>query len=121
MANEDRIELRGLQVRAVVGVLAHERLWPQPLELDLDLSVDLTAAGASDALEDTVDYGEVCEVVRRTVTTLEPLLLERLAVAAADAVLALDDRLTAVTLTVRKTAPPVDSLASSGVRVTRTR
>lgn len=121
MVPEDRIELRGLHVRAVVGVLPHERLAPQPLEIDLDLVVDLTLAGASDALADTVDYGEVCEVVRRTVQSLEPLLLERLAVAAAEAVLLLDDRIRSVTFAVRKTAPPVASLASSGVRVTRTR
>ncbi len=121
MTVEDRIELRGLQVRAVVGVLPHERLAPQPLEIDLDLVVDLTAAGSSDALGDTVDYGEVCETVRRIVTALEPLLLERLAAAVAEAVLALDSRVAAVTLVVRKTAPPVDSLASSGVRISRTR
>ena len=121
MATADRIELRGLALSAVVGVLPEERLGPQPLEVDLDLYLDLSAAGASDDLSDTVDYGEVCETVRRLVTSSEPLLLERLAMATADAVLALDARIGSVTMVVRKLRPPVDSLASSGVRVTRSR
>lgn len=121
MGAVDRIELRGLHVRAVVGVLPHERLAPQPLEIDLDLVADLGPAGDSDALVDTIDYGEVCDVVRRTVTSLEPLLLERLAVVAAEQVLALDARVESVTVSIRKLAPPVDGLTTSGVRVTRGR
>ena len=47
-------------------------------------------------------------------------LLERLATRIADDVLALDDRLTSVTVTVRKLRPPVPvDLASAGVTITR--
>ena len=59
MAENDRIELRGLRVMASVGVLPEERERAQPLELDLTLSCDLAAAGYSDALDDTVDYGAI--------------------------------------------------------------
>lgn len=118
----DRIELRGLRLVGVVGVLPEERTRAQPLELDLDLSVDTSAAGASDALSDTVDYGAVCDVVAAVVAELEPELLERLAVAVAEAVLASDERIEAVELSVRKLRPPVPhDLASSGVRVRRSR
>ena len=116
----DRIELRGLRVTAVVGVLPEERERAQPLELDLALSVDLSAAGVSDALGDTVDYGAVCDTVVARAATTEPLLLERLAAVLAEAVLALDSRIEAVELAVRKLRPPVPhDLASSGVRITR--
>jgi dihydroneopterin aldolase len=118
----DRIELRGLRLVGVVGVLPEERTRAQPLELDLDLSVDTSAAGASDALSDTVDYGAVCDVVAAVVAEAQPELLERLAVAVAEAVLATDERIEVVELSVRKLRPPVPhDLASSGVRVRRSR
>ena len=118
----DRIELRGLRVDAICGVLPHERTTPQPLEIDLDLAVDLRAAGASDALTDTVDYGAVTTAVDRVATALEPQLLEHLAERIAAEVLALDDRVDAVTVAVRKLEPPVtERLATSGVRITRAR
>lgn len=118
----DRIELRGLRLVGVVGVLPEERTRAQPLELDVDLAVDISSAGASDALEDTVDYGAVCDTLSEVVAGLRPELLERLAVVAAEAVLAMDPRIESVELAVRKLRPPVPhALASSGVRVTRSR
>lgn len=118
----DRIELRGLRLTGVVGVLPEERGRPQPLELDLDLLVDTTAAGLSDELSDTVDYGAVCDAVADVVTSGEPLLLERLSAVVAERVLALDGRIDAVELGVRKLRPPVaHALTSSGVRIVRRR
>ena len=116
------IELRGLRVDAICGVLPHERVTPQPLELDLDVVADLTAASRSDELADTVDYGAITAVAARVAATLEPQLLEHLAGCIADEVLAVDDRITSVTVAVRKLDPPVpERLATSGVRLTRTR
>lgn len=118
----DRIELRGLRLVAIVGVLPEERTRAQPLELDVDLAVDMAAAGGSDALDDTVDYGAVCDTLARVADEARPQLLERLAVLLADAVLALDPRIGEVQLAVRKLRPPVPhALSSSGVRVTRGR
>lgn len=118
----DLIELRGLRVLALCGVLPEEVARPQPLELDLDLSVDLAAAGASDDLTDTVDYGAVCAVVESTATDGHVQLLEHLVALVADAVLAVDSRITAVDVAVRKLRPPVPQhLASSGVRIRRSR
>jgi 7,8-dihydroneopterin aldolase/epimerase/oxygenase len=118
----DRIELRGLRVMARVGVLPHEKEADQPLELDLDLLVDLAAAGASDALAATVDYGAVCDAAVAAVRKGHVELLERLAAGVADAVLAADGRIAGVELAVRKLRPPVPhDLASSGVRIVRSR
>ncbi len=118
----DVIELRGLRLVGLVGVLPEERERAQPLELDLDVEVDLTAAGLSDALEDTVDYGALCAMVQDTVAAAAPQLLERLAAQIADTVLAADDRIDAVQLSVRKLRPPVpQDLATSGVRLRRHR
>ena len=121
MAAADVIELRGLHLSAIVGVLPHEREQPQPLELDLDVVLDLAAAGASDALEDTVDYGALCDEVERVVLDSRCALLEALAERVAGALLAADGRITGVTVAVRKLRPPVPQpLSTSGVRITRT-
>jgi dihydroneopterin aldolase len=94
----------------------------QPLEVDLDVALDLRPAGASDALADTVDYGSLCTVVEGVVTRGHVTLLEHLAAVVADAVLGFDARITSVTVSVRKLRPPVpQDLATSGVRITRAR
>jgi dihydroneopterin aldolase len=117
---DDVIELRGLRVAGVVGVLPHEQAQAQPLEIDLDIALDLAAAGTSDALGDTVDYGAVCAVAERVVSTTSFALLEALAEALAAAVLAADGRIDRVTVAVRKLRPPVpQQLSTSGVRITR--
>lgn len=118
----DVIELRGLRVSGIVGVLAHERTQVQPLDIDLDVVADLAPAGATDALADTIDYGALCAVAEEVVATTEFALLEALAQRIATSLLAVDGRIEAVTVWVRKLRPPVaQQLSTSGVRITRTR
>src|SRR3546814_5552000 len=71
VAADDLIELRGLRLSGIVGVLPHEQAQPQPLELDIDVMLDLAPAGASDGLDDTVDYGELCSVAEAVVRSEE--------------------------------------------------
>jgi len=122
--SDDRIELRGLRVSARCGVLPFERDQAQPLEIDVDLIGDFSAAGRSDDLADTVDYGSVCDLVERACAASAPRLLEHLAeelvaaLFASDAVRGVPVR--AIELAVRKLRPPVSQqLATSGVRITR--
>jgi dihydroneopterin aldolase len=116
------IELRGLELTALVGVLPEERQRPQPIEVDVDVHVDLSAAAASDDLRQAVDYGAVCDAVVATATAGHTGLLERLAHELARAVLAVDDRISAVEVAVRKLRPPVPHrLRTSGVRIHCTR
>lgn len=116
----DRIELRDLRVLARCGVDDGEREVSQPIAVDLDVVVDLQPAGASDTLADTVDYGRLCDAV--VASTADPAaLLEHLAERIAAAVLAVDVRIAATSVTVRKLRPPVaHHLATAGVRIVRT-
>lgn len=117
----DVVELRGLRVLGRHGVADEEQARDQPFEVDLDVETALAAAGASDDLDDTVDYGRLVAEVAAVVAGERHRLLERLAQRIADAVLA-DQRVTAVTVAVRKLRPPVPfDLATAGVRVTRRR
>ena len=52
----DRILVRDLRLWAHVGVLEQERQLGQWFGLDLSFDVDLAVAGASDRLDDTLDY-----------------------------------------------------------------
>jgi 7,8-dihydroneopterin aldolase/epimerase/oxygenase len=122
VSRPDRIELRSLQLTARVGVLPHEQTQPQPIEIDLDVGCDLQPAGTSDDLADTVDYGALCARAEQVVAAGHVALLETLAERIAAAVLDADGRIEEVTVAVRKLRPPVpQQLATSGVRVTRTR
>jgi 7,8-dihydroneopterin aldolase/epimerase/oxygenase len=117
----DRIELRGLRLLATVGVLDHEQVQAQPIEVDLDVAIDLAAAGRSDDLADTVDYGSLCARLE-DVASRPRALLEAMAEQMAQAVLDADPRVAAVEVAVRKLRPPVpQQLATSGVRVVRAR
>ena len=117
----DRIEIRALRVVGTHGLLPEEQSRAQPFQVDLDVEADLTAAGCSDELEATVDYGEVVERAAAVVAGRSFRLLEALAGAIAEAVLA-DGRVSSVSVAVRKLRPPLAAdLGSVGVRITRSR
>ncbi len=117
----DSIRLRGLRVTARCGVLPEELERDQPFELDLDLHLDLSRAGASDDLADTVDYGAVCDGVVRVATERHHGLMEHLVERIAGEVLR-DERVQQVDVSIRKLRPPVPhDLATSGVTISRTR
>ena len=104
-----RIVIAGLRELGVHGVLPEEQTRPQPFEVDVELTVDLDAAGGSDALEDTVDYSAVSEAISRVVRSERYQLLERLATRIAE-VCRTDERVTSVVVTVRKLHPPVRAM-----------
>jgi len=115
----DRIELRGLRVQGVHGVLPEEQVRAQPFEVDVAVEADLRAAGRSDDLADTLDYGAMAESVAKVVSGERFALLERLAERITEVVLA-DGRVTSVTVSVRKLRPPVPvDLSTAGVTITR--
>jgi dihydroneopterin aldolase len=117
----DRIELRGLRAVGAHGVLPEERERAQPFEVDIDIEVDLSAAGATDDLSDTLDYGALAAAAEKVVATEHHALLERLAHRIAEEVGG-DPRVSAVRVSIRKLRPPVPlDLATAGVTVTRVR
>lgn len=115
----DRIELRGLRVLGTHGVQPEEQTRAQPFEVDLDVECDLRAAGRTDDLSATLDYGALAQLVHNVVSSERHALLERVAERIA-AVVCGDPRVTTVTVTVRKLRPPVAvDLQTAGVRISR--
>lgn len=122
MSDSDRsvIELRGLRVVAVHGALEEEKSRAQPFELDIDVTLG-PGAGRGDAIENTVDYGQMASLAVEVVTRQTRNLLESVASDVADVLLE-QDSVVSATVVVRKLRPPVPlDLASAAVRVTKTR
>ena len=115
----DRILVASIREEGIHGVLPEERVRPQPFEVDVELCVDLRAAGASDDLADTVDYGSLTDAIRAIVAGESHQLLERLAARIAE-VCRSDPRVTAATVEVRKMEPPIEgAVGHVAVRIER--
>jgi D-erythro-7,8-dihydroneopterin triphosphate epimerase len=75
----DRIHIRDLKLRCIIGTDADERRGKQDVEIHVTLHADLAAAGQSDDLADTVDYRSVKKDIVSMVEKSSYLLIERLA------------------------------------------
>lgn len=84
----DRIHIRDLRARCLVGTNPNERVNKQDVVVNITLYADLRKAGRSDDIADTVDYKAVKQAVLALVEGSSFLLVERLAEAIADACLA---------------------------------
>ena len=116
----DVIEIRGLRVEGVHGVLARERASAQAFEVDLDLFVDTRISASTDELADTVDYASVADVATSVLAGRPHRLLESLAAEIASRILE-DRRVRRVTVALRKLRPPLaHDVDWTGVRLTRT-
>ena len=104
----DRITLSSLRYECLIGATEEERSFPQMLEVDLVIEADLSAAAASDALADTIDYGPLVTLCERTLEGRSFVTLEGLAGRLVRDVLEAAPSAAAVTARVRKLAVPMD-------------
>ena len=72
----DQIVLTGIHGFGYHGLFEQERKDGQDFFVDLTLSVDLTAAAQSDAIDDTVNYAEITDLVVEEITTKPVNLIE---------------------------------------------
>ena len=86
----DKIIISDLRLPVIVGTLPHERERRQEIVIDLELSLDLAAAGRSDDLRNTVDYAEIERRVIELAENSSFRLLEALAGAIGKLVLSFD-------------------------------
>ena len=103
------------------GVLAAEKEQGQRFLIDVELELDLSAAGASDDLGDTVDYGLLAQRIHDVVASERWDLIERVVTRVAETALA-DARVVAVVATVHKPQAPIPlDLGDVSVTVRRER
>ena len=84
----DRILLEGMVFEGTHGVYPEEQVTPQPFEVDVELALNLQPAGLSDDLALTVDYARVFDACRQIVESTRFNLIEALAEAIAQELLA---------------------------------
>jgi 7,8-dihydroneopterin aldolase/epimerase/oxygenase len=103
---EVTVEITGLSLYTHHGVSAAEREVGQRLVLDLRLEVGEVDATVTDMVEDTVDYGAVCETVSLVAQQRSYRTLERLCSAIADRLIA-DYAAEEVWVKASKPEPPI--------------
>ena len=87
MAAEDKIQLQGMVFYGHHGASLAEQEVGQRFVVDLEVALDLEAAGRSDSLEDTVSYSRLYKVAKEVVEGPRRKLLETLADSIAQRVL----------------------------------
>lgn len=98
----DRIFIRDLLVRGIVGINPDERVNRQDILVNVTLWADTRPAAASDEIADAVNYKTVSKAIIAHIEQGEPLLVERLAEALVRLCFESDSRIQAVEMTVEK-------------------
>lgn len=75
----DKIFIQELKVKTHLGVPEWERKVAQTIILDIELAMPHSRSCQSDAIEDTLDYGQIVARIRETLTEKSFRLVEALA------------------------------------------
>jgi len=79
MKEFDKIYIRDLTVRCIIGIFENERKEKQDIIINIILYTDFKKAAASDSIEDAVDYKEIKKKVIVFTENSSFFLLEKLA------------------------------------------
>ncbi len=116
----DRIELEGMVFSGRHGVRPAERAAPQEFKVDVEVDADLSEAGRSDIVEDTVDYRPIYAIAKGVIEGEPAKLIETLAHRIAERVLQLD-RVVTVSVRVAKRPQSMRPIDAAAVKISRTR
>ena len=104
------IELEGMEFKAYHGCLEQEKIRGNSFIVDFRGELDLSAAAESDNLNDTLNYGEVYEIVAEEMS-IPSELLENVAGRIVKAIESRFPQLVSFSVRVSKERPPVDGVA----------
>ena len=116
----DKVFIRNLMVRGIVGINPDERKNRQDILINIVLEADTRTAAGSDHIDDAINYRTVAKSVIAHIENGQPQLVERLAEEIAEICLASDRRVAAAEVTVEKPGA-VRFAESVGVSIYRTR
>lgn len=100
--NLDRIIIRDLLLRGIVGIKPDERANKQDILLNVTMWADTRPAAASDDISDAVNYRTVTKAMIAHIEQSQPYLVEKLAADLVNICFTTDPRVQAVELTVEK-------------------
>ncbi|WP_251424272.1 dihydroneopterin aldolase [Veillonella agrestimuris] len=101
------IVLKNMAFYGYHGNLTSEKEQGQRFFVDVEVKVDLSRAGQTDNLEDSINYVEIYELVESIVTGESRNLLERVGALIADAIEGRYEQIVGVSVTVRKPSVPI--------------
>ncbi len=116
----DRIVLQGMSFQGRHGVKPAEREHSQEFKVDLEVECDLSKAGGTDRLEDTVDYTRIRAAAKDVIEGESFKLIESLADRIAQRVLKLNG-VTAVSIRIAKRPESMRPIEAAAVHINRTR
>ncbi len=120
--NIDKIIMKDMQFYGKHGVMEEEAVLGQPFSVTVILHLPLEQAGKSDNLDMTVNYGLVYADVKFLVEECRYRLIEALAEAIAERILATYSIVQSVTVEVQKPKAPISGIFSHmAVEITRKR
>lgn len=117
--NIDTIRIEQLELECLVGINEWERLAKQRITVDIAMNVDLSAAGKSDSIRDTIDYQVVVDAITAEVNSSSYKLVEALAARIAEICMA-DERAESVEVTLRKPGA-LKNTTAVGITIRRVR
>ena len=103
----DRINIKNLEVFAKHGVYPEENSLGQKFVISASLYVDLRRAGKSDELEDSLDYGKICFMIKKIVEKETKRLIEAVAENLAENLLIDNPTVQRVEIEIKKPWAPV--------------
>ncbi|EKD87656.1 MAG: D-erythro-7,8-dihydroneopterin triphosphate 2'-epimerase and dihydroneopterin aldolase [uncultured bacterium] len=75
----DKILIKDLLIRGVIGISDREREQPQDILVNIEISSDITAAAISDNVEDSVNYRTIAKKVLAHTEMIKRYTVEALA------------------------------------------
>lgn len=117
----DKIIIKGLHCSVRVGVKKEEQEVKRNCELDIWIYFDISAAGKSDELDQTVNYSKVIDIVQRLSQNVQYKLLEAFAYRLLHEIFE-NTAARRIRLRVKKMNPPIEArFEYVGVELVRTR
>ena len=116
----DRIEIRDLMVRAIVGINDEARVNRQAVGINLTIWIAFRAAGRSDNIDDTINYRTLSKQVIEMVEGSSFFLVEKLADEIARLSLEFSESIERIRVSVEKPGA-IRFARSVGVTIERTR
>lgn len=113
----DKIFIRELALRCIIGIYPEERREKQDVVINVEMHSDLRKAGRSDDLKDTVDYKAIKKAILALVEKSSFQLIESLAERIADIALG-DDKVQQVVVSIDKPGA-LRFAKASAVEITR--
>lgn len=104
----DKICIDELKIFGYHGVFEHENINGQNFYVNAVLFVDTENAGITDNLEYSVDYGSVCNLIKKVMTENTYKLIEAAAQAVAVSILKTYELVKSVDIEIRKPEAPID-------------